>query len=218
MAPDQAIRLGHGSRNVAVRSIVPDRGKRFGKSSSNDPEQCMTSPATNSFRKQRPTTRTKSIHKGPSRARSMTELPRSASATTSSEGAGFVNTAADAARRVQSRRGKHDHHAQKECPRTVLMCGPVAILTFTHDLPKSVKCRRRHGCRTTLRATGSGGMLTSKHRRQSETADCCSGPFASNRTMNRSSCSIRSGSVPLCSRIPLMIFRGIPNPICSRYR
>ena len=35
------------------------------------------------------------------------------------------------------------------------------------------------------------------------------------RTMNRSPSSTRSGSVPLCSRIPRMIVRGTPIPMCS---
>ena len=37
-----------------------------------------------------------------------------------------------------------------------------------------------------------------------------------NRTVNRSSPSTRSGSVPLWSRIPRTILRGTPKPMCSR--
>ena len=36
------------------------------------------------------------------------------------------------------------------------------------------------------------------------------------RTVNCSSSSTSSGSVPLCSRIPRMILRGTPMPMCSR--
>ena len=47
-----------------------------------------------------------------------------------------------------------------------------------------------------------------------ETAFHARGSFHS-RTMNRSPSSTRSGSVPLCSRIPRMIVRGTPIPVCS---
>lgn len=39
--------------------------------------------------------------------------------------------------------------------------------------------------------------------------------YANNRNVKRSSSSISSGSVPLCARIPPMILRGIPIPMCS---
>lgn len=38
------------------------------------------------------------------------------------------------------------------------------------------------------------------------------------RTVKVSPSSIKSGSVPLCSRIDRTILRGIPMPMCSRYR
>lgn len=64
-----------------------------------------------------------------------------------------------------------------------------------------------------------GFCVQAQEHSRAKTADqLLSGPCANNRMRNRSSTATRSGSVPLCSLMPLTIFRGIPIPMLSRYR
>ena len=93
--------------------------------------------------------------------------------------------------------------------------GPTIVPVWSMVGKKRVKSERSD---FTLFATSSGGNLARHRCGWRQMANDYSGCCASSRTTKRSSSSTRSGSVPLCSLIPLTIFRGIPIPICSRYR